>query len=187
MSALTKVLTGAAGLAAVVGFASPAAAQYYPSPYGYGNQGNVLGTILNGVLGGGGYGQGNYGYGQGNDRYAVDACARTVEARLNNRGGYGNYGSGYGGSYGGYNNYGYGSGYGNARVQGITQVERKSYGLKVRGVASSGANSGYGGYGGYGYNNGYAQADLNFSCKVDRSGRVIETNFERINNRYRGY
>ena len=182
MSALTKILTGAAGLAAVVGFASPAAAQYYPSPYGYGNQGNVLGAIINGVLGGGAYGQypqGNYGYGQTNDRYAVDACARTVEARLNNRGGYG--------SYGGYSN-GYGSGYGNARVQGITQVERKSYGLKVRGVASSGATSGYGGYGGYGYNNGYAQADLNFSCRVDRSGRVSDVNFERINNRYyRGY
>ena len=36
MKALTKMLTGAAGLAAVVGFAAPAAAQYYP---GHGNYG----------------------------------------------------------------------------------------------------------------------------------------------------
>ena len=38
MSSLVKVLTGAAGLAAVVGFATPAAAQYYPG-YGYNNGG----------------------------------------------------------------------------------------------------------------------------------------------------
>ena len=62
MSALVKVLTGAAGLAAVVGFASPAAAQYYPG-YGYNNGGGVVGAIVNSVLGGGQYGYGQYGYG----------------------------------------------------------------------------------------------------------------------------
>ena len=55
---LMKVLTGAAGLAAAVGFASPAAAQYYPG-YGYGyNNGGVVGAIVNSVLGGGQYGYG---------------------------------------------------------------------------------------------------------------------------------
>lgn len=54
MSVLVKVLTGAAGLAAAVGFASPAAAQYYPGGgYGYNNGGGVVGAIINGVLGGG--------------------------------------------------------------------------------------------------------------------------------------
>ncbi len=53
MSVLVKVLTGAAGLAAVVGFASPAAAQYYPNyGNGYNNGGGVVGAIINGVIGG---------------------------------------------------------------------------------------------------------------------------------------
>ena len=198
MSALTKILTGAAGLAAAVGFASPAAAQYYPNQgYGYGNN-NVLGQVVNNVLGYGRYPYGNYGYGQTNDRYAVDQCARTVEARLNG-GGYGNYGgygnSGYGGynqGYGGYGNqgYGYNQHYGGGRVQGITRVERKSYGLKVYGVASSG-NRGYDGYnrrgyGNYGYNAG---ADLKFNCQIDRNGRLRDVDIKRrsSNGYYRGY
>ena len=51
MSLKMKILAGAAGLAAVVCFAIPAAAHYYPKPgYGYANnQGGVLGPILNGV------------------------------------------------------------------------------------------------------------------------------------------
>ena len=163
MSVLSKVLTGAAGLAAVVGFATPAAAQYYPG-YGYNNGGGVVGAIINGVIGNGQYGYGNqYGYGQGNDRFAVDQCSRAVQARLG-----GNYGGGYG-----YNNYGGG------RVVGITSVERRNSGLRVRGVASSGAR---GGYGGYGYNN--AAADLSFSCRVDYRGRVTSVNLDR---RYQSY
>jgi deoxyribodipyrimidine photo-lyase len=66
-----------AGLAAVAGFATPAAAQYYPG-YGYNNNGGVVGAIINGVIGSGQYGYGNYG---GNDRYAVAQCSRAVEAR----------------------------------------------------------------------------------------------------------
>jgi hypothetical protein len=160
MSTLVKLLTGAAGLAAAVGFASPAAAQYYPG-YGYGN-GGVVGAIINGVIGGGQYGYGGYGT---NDRFAVDQCSRAVEARLG--GGYGGYG---------YNNYGRGG-----RVVGITNVERRNSGLRVRGVASTG------GYGGYGYNNG----NLTFSCKVDYRGRIVDLDFNRqnygYNNYYRGY
>ncbi len=171
MSALTKILTGAAGLAAVVGFASPAAAQYYPNyGNGYSNQGgNVVGQILQGVLGYGQYPYGNYGYNQVNQRQAVNQCARAVEARLN-----------YGGSYG--YNQGYGGG---GRVLGVTRVERRNNGVRVRGVASSGG--GYGG--GYGYNQGYGQADLSFSCKVDYRGRVTDVDLDRRNTSYgyRGY
>ena len=63
MSVTTKLLTGAAGLAALVGFATPAAAQYYPG-YGYGNNNNVVGAIIGQVLGYGQYPYGNYGYNQ---------------------------------------------------------------------------------------------------------------------------
>ena len=55
MSLKMKILAGTAGLAAAVGVATPAAAQYYPQPgYGYGNQGGVIGQVLNQVFG---YGQ----------------------------------------------------------------------------------------------------------------------------------
>jgi len=183
MSALTKILTGAAGLAAVVGFASPATAQYYP---GYGNnQGGVLGTIINGVLGGGGQygGYGYNGYGS-NTRIAAQQCAAAVQQRL---------GGGYGGGYGGYG--GYNQGYGGGRVVSITHADRHSGGtIKVKGLATSGGNAGYGGYnqgyGGYGgYNQGYgAQADLKFNCRVDYRGRIINLDIDRRNNGYyRGY
>ena len=167
MSIKMKLLAGAAGVAAAVGFASPAAAQYYPG-YGYNQGGGVVGAIVNGVLGGGQYGYGNYGYNYGgNDRFAVDQCSRAVEARLG--GGYGGYG---------YNNYARGG-----RVVGITRVERRNNGLRVRGVATTG------GYGGYGYNN--ANANIAFSCKVDYRGRITDIDFNRqsygYNQYYRGY
>ena len=166
MSNLVKLMTGIAGLAAVAGFATPAAAQYYPG-YGY-NNGGVVGAIINGVIGGGqyGYGYGNYG---GYDRFAVDQCSRAVEARLG--GGYGNYGA-YGRNYGGYGYNSYGAG---GRVVGITRVERRNSGVRVRGVATSGS-----GYGGYGNN-------LTFSCKVDYRGRIVDLDFNRQNYGYNGY
>jgi hypothetical protein len=181
MSLKMKILAGTAGLAAAVGVATPAAAQYYPQPgYGYGypnQQGGVLGAIVNQVFGYGQYPYGNYGYNQyGGQRMAIDQCARAVEARLNG-GGYGNWGYGY-------NNNRYGGG----RVLGITRVDRKSYGLKVHGVASSG----YGGYDGWnrsGYGNyGYsAGADLKWDCQVDRYGRIRDIDVGRRSAYYRGY
>jgi hypothetical protein len=197
MSVKTKILAGAAGFAALVGFAAPAAAQYGYPGYGYGNNNNVVGQIIGQVLGYGRYPYGNYGYNQyGNQRSAIDQCARAVEARVGGyRGGYYGYGNvpyrgGYGGQYGNpYGGYGYGNqGYGGGRVLGITRVERKSYGLKVRGVASSGYNgySGYGqrGYGSYGYGAG---ADLSWSCEVRYDGRIRDIDVNRRSANWRGY
>ena len=83
MSAKFKLLAGAAGLAALVGVASPAAAQYPGYGYGYGNNNNVVGQIVGQILGYGRYPYGNYGYNQYNNQSAaIDQCARAVEARL---------------------------------------------------------------------------------------------------------
>lgn len=185
MTAISKILMGAAGAVALAGAASPAAAQYYPQQP-YGNQGGgVVGAIINSVVNGGRYGQypyGNYGYNQGynGQSSAIDQCARAVESRLSGRS-YGNFG---------YQNYGY-NGYSNntgGRVMGITRVDRKSYGLRVYGVASSGYNryDGYnrGGYGTYGYSQG---ADLSFNCKVDYRGGIRDLRVSRRNADWRGY
>lgn len=193
MSAKIKLVAGAAGLAALVGFASPAAAQYYPGNpgYGYGYNNNPVGQIVGQILGYGRYPYGNYGYNQyANQSSAIDQCARAVEARLGGyRGGYYGYGNvPYGGGYGSPYGYGYNQGYGGGRVQGITRVDRKSYGLKVYGVASSGYRGyqGYGqrGYGSYGYSNG---ADLSFNCEVRYDGRIRDINLNRRNAYWRGY
>jgi hypothetical protein len=194
MKALTRILACGIGLAAL-GAAAPAAAQYYPSypaspygGYGYGyNNGNVVGQVLGQILGYGRYPQANYGYNQySNQSGAVDQCARAVEARLNGYQGYYGYGNmPYQGRYG-YNGYnGYNAG---GRVQGITRVTQKSYGLKVYGVASSGYNGyqGYGqrGYGTYGYNAG---ADLSFNCEVRYDGRIRDIDINRRTANWRGY
>lgn len=185
MKALLKVLAGGAGLAALA-IAAPAAAQYYPAPgYGYGNNNNVVGQVLGQILNP--YGGYNYGYG-GNDRMLIDRCAGAVSQRINARyGGYQRYGQPYG--YNGYNNrgygYGYNQGYGNARVLGITRVERRNNGIRVRGVATAG-----GGYG-YGYGNpygGYNQSgEFTFKCNVDYRGRITDIDLDRNRYAYRRY
>ncbi|WP_265564436.1 hypothetical protein [Sphingomicrobium arenosum] len=181
-----KMLGIAGAAAATVAFAAaPAQAQYYPN---YPDRGDrtvrVLGTILNGVLNGGrtyGYGQypsGNYGYNQYgmNDRAAVDRCARAVEARLDReydrRSRYDRYNR--------YDPYSYGNGYQaynhGARVTGITTVRRERDGdMKVFGLASRGyANSGYG---------QQAVSDLKWNCKIDRRGRIRDTDVDRRSSR----
>jgi hypothetical protein len=176
MSAIKKVLAGGICAAALVS-AAPAAAQYYPgygSPYGYGNGGNVVGQVINQVLGGG-YGYNNgYGYnGYGNNGYGVNSqaavgqCVSAVQARL-------------GGGYGGYSQYG--NSYSQARVLGISRVEQRSNGgLTVRGVASSGRYAGYGYGGAYG---GQGQADLMFKCKTDYRGFVTDVDVDRTQSNY---
>ena len=193
MKAVSKILLGGAGFAALAATAAPAAAQYPGYGYGYPNtgygQGNVVGSILESILGGRSYGQ--------NDRYAVEQCVRAVEHRINTRG--------FDNERGRYTQYGYGYGYDNqyrnyqgARVLSVTDVQRRSNGgLKVIGLATTGMNGGYGGYGsgygygnqGYGYDqNGYGQygyqanADARFDCTVDRYGRITDIDA----NRYRG-
>lgn len=174
MSAKTKLVAIAAGLAALVGLEASATAQYNPPPN---PQGGIVGAIINQYR----YGQypyGNYGYQQARDRQAVDQCARAVETRLSGRS-YGNWG--YGGQrYNRYRNAG--------RVEGITRVERRNNGVKVWGVASSG----WGGYDGYQRQNygsfGYhAGADLKWDCRVDRRGRVRDVDITRRTADWRGY
>ena len=203
MSIKKKLILGAAGLAAATATtavaATPAEAQYRGDPTA-----EVLGAIIRGVLGAGNYGSypyGNYGYnnqryGYGmNERQAVDQCAMAVEARLNGQryDQYGRYDSRYDNRYdrrydNRYDNrYGYNNQYNNAaRVAGITRVERKSYGLKVHGVAMSGqyANQ-YDRYGrqGYGYN---TAPDLKWDCKIERNGRIRDVEIER-SSRYGRY
>ena len=181
MTAFTKVLAGGVAIAALAA-AAPASAQYYPgygSPYGYGS-GNVVGQVINQVLGGGygGYGgYGNYGGGYaGNSQAAVGQCVGAVQQRLN--GGFGAYGNS--GAYG-YNGYG-----GNARVLGISRVEpRGGGGLTVRGVATSGA---YGGAYGGGYGGAYGAqqqpVDLTFRCRTDYRGFVTSVSVDRAQPNY---
>lgn len=187
MKAVTKFLAGAAAVAvASVGFAAPAAAQYYPPYGGYNNGGlgNVIvGAVLDSILRGGygGYsGYGGYGYHYVNERTAVDQCARATEARLNG------YAGGYGGGYGGYN--------APIRVVQIDRLERTRNGnFRVYGQAGdAGYRGNYGGYGGYNnpYGGGYygnaTAPQYRFSCKVDRrTGRVSDIDIDR--NRYAGY
>ena len=176
MSVRLKLLAGGAGLSALVGFAAVAQAQYYPQPQ---PRGGLVGAIIDQAIGNyGRYPHGNYGYEMyGSQRNGIDRCARSVEQRLN---GY-NY-NWYGGARG-YNRY-----RNNGRVEGITRVERKSYGLKVTGVASSGYGGYQGwnqpGYGTYGYGAG---ADLRFTCKVYRNGQIRDIDIKRRNASWRGY
>jgi hypothetical protein len=170
MRAITKFLAGGFAIAALAS-AAPAAAQYYPGygnpgyGYGYGGGGNVIGQVLNDVLGNG-YGN----YGGANSQVAVNQCAAAVQSRLS--GGYGGYG------YNGYGNNGYANT--GARVLGISRVEPRSNGeLMVRGVANSGR------YASYGYNS-QGQVDLTWKCRVDYRGFVRDIDINRAQTNY-GY
>ena len=194
MKAVSKIAIGAVGVAALIGAAAPAAAQYYPgNPYGYNQPGNVIGQVLGQVLnpyGGQQYG-GQYGYQQN----AVQQCTAAVQHRLSRQysAGYGGYGQYGGGQYG--SPYGYNTAPNSARVLAVTRVEQRSRStLRVRGVATSGMGYGYGGYpyGGHsggpgGYGNPYggygsyggAQGDLSFRCDVDYRGQVRDVDIDR--------
>jgi hypothetical protein len=181
MKALTKVLAGGVGLAALAS-AAPAAAQYYPgypgNP-GYGYGGNVVGQVLQSILGANRY--------AGNDRYLIDRCAIAVQQRIDGQFGY-RYGQQYGYGYGQPYGYGYGQPYGyaqpRARVLSITRVDRRSSGLRIRGIATAGMQAGYG-YNPY----GYAQqvGELSFRCNVDWRGRILDIDLDRNNYAYGPY
>jgi hypothetical protein len=164
MTLTTKLLAGAAGLAAFAA-AAPVSAQYYGYP-GYSS----------GAPYGNAYGYNSYGYnGYGmNTNVAAQQCTAAVQNRLYNR-------SSIGGILGavlGANTTG--------QVVGVTQVSPRGNGMiRVRGLASSGryAMNGYGPYGmgaygalGYGANN---SADLSFRCDVAPNGAVYSVNISR--------
>ena len=192
MTNFTKLATGLTGLAAIAAVSSPAAAQ--TNAYSYGNNGSVVGAIVNAVTGYGQYPQGNYGYEQTGQRNAVEMCARAAEQRLNSDGRYAGYNNGYGQN-------GYRNG-GAFRVVGITNVERRMRGaLRVHGIASS--NFAYGNNGrndprndGYRDDNRYGNANGNgyrnagmeyrFSCKIDWRGAVTSLDFDRGTRSRRG-
>jgi len=179
-----------AAFAAVAGLSAPVAAQsaygypqQYPQAYpqqpyqGYGNpQGygqNSVAGIIDQLLGN------RYNV---SDRTAVSQCASAAMAQAASYGGNGyGYNNGYNGGNGAY---GYNNHRGMMRVTAITDVQRRSSGLRVSGLMSSG-----GGYGGqYGYQNrgyGYGSGDVSFRCNVDYRGQVTNIRIGR-NNGYRG-
>lgn len=165
MRIMTKILAGAAGLAAMTA-AAPAAAQYYPYNNGYGYNGYGYNN---------GYAYGGAAYGA-NASVAAQQCTAAVQNRLYNRTSVGAI---------------LGSLVGiptapQGRVLSITQETRTNWGgLRIRGLASSGryAYNNYGPYGagaygalGYGYN---AAADLSFRCDVDSRGYVRNVDINR--------
>jgi hypothetical protein len=204
MTGLGKTLALAA---AVGGLAAPAAAQYYPpqpypqpypqtyppgypqSQYGYNNNQSGIGQIIDQLLGN------RYNV---SDRSAVSRCASAAVQQAQTRYAPYGYNQGYNGQ--GYNGQGYNQGYAynqrgyGIRVTAITNVERRSNGLRVRGLLDTGRGSGYGnqgyygqGYNGQGYGNqAYASGDLSFRCTVDYRGYVSNVKIER-NTGYRGY
>jgi|SRR5579884_2250488 len=161
MTFTTKLLAGAAGLAALAA-ATPATAQYY------GDRGYSYGAPY-----GNAYGYNSYGYGM-NTNLAAQQCTAAVQNRLYNRTSIG----GILGVFLGTNTRG--------QVLSITQVAPRNNGMiRVRGLASSGryAYNGYGPYGvgaygalGYGYNNA---ADLSFRCDVAPNGAVYNVDINR--------
>jgi hypothetical protein len=183
-----------AAAAAIIGIAAPAAAQT-AYPYAYPQQ--AYPQQYQQGYGQPGYGQPGYGYNQGyaqnpvgaiidqllgnrynvTDRQAVSQCASAVMAQAQNQ-----YRPGYGQGYGQGYNQGYNRG-ANMRVTAITDVQRRSNGLRVKGLLSSGG--GYGGQQGY-QNRGYANGDLSFRCNVDYRGAVTNIRISR-NDSYRRY
>jgi hypothetical protein len=190
---MTNLTTHLAAAAAIGALAAPASAQYgQPYPYPYPQQ------YPQGYPGYPGYPQG---YGQnpidqiigqllGNrysltDRQAVSRCASAamVQAQNQYRGAY-NQGYPYPQGYPGYQQ---GFAAPMKRVTAITSVERRSNGLRVRGLLNSGAAvQPYGQA--YGYQNqGYAAVgDLAFRCNVDYRGVVTNVRISR-NGAYRRY
>ena len=154
--------------------AYPQSGYGYPGQQGYGQ--NPVGAIIGQLLGN------RYNV---TDRTAVERCATAVmsQAQTQYGRGYGNnpygnngYGQGYAQPGYGQQGYGYNNG-GMMRVSAITNVERRSNGLRVSGMLSSGA----GAYGNQGYADPRygARGDLSFRCNVDYRGAVTNIRIRR--------
>ena len=153
----------------------------YPGQQPYGQQ-NVVGQIVNQLLGN------RYNV---TDRSAVTQCASAamVQASAQYRPrGYPAYGQAYPQGYGqpGYNpQYGYNGGSA-MRVTSITDVQRRSRGLRVSGEMNSGMYAGHSGYAPYGNAYGYhanqARGDLTFRCNVAYNGQVTDVRIRQNSN-----
>ena len=142
-------------------------AQHAQPGYGYpgqayGQQGGI-GQIINQMLGNR--------YNTAPDRTAVTQCATAAQAQASAQYRPNAYGQQQ--PYPGYNGYAQAS---QARVTGITNVERIRNGTRVSGTMTSGmmAPGNRYGYGNQAYNPGYANAasNLTFRCNVDYRGMV---------------
>jgi hypothetical protein len=137
----------------------PAYGQPVPAyPYNYPGQPydqGAIGAIIDNLIGN------RYNV---SDRQAIRSCAFAAVQRAQ---------SGFGGYGGGYNNY--------VRVTAITDVERRSTGLRVRGMLGGGGR--YGNQG-YGYGGAYGRADLGFRCDVDYRGYVRNLRLEPLARAY---
>ena len=152
--------------------------QTYPPGYGYPSQGygtNVIQQVIDQLLGS------RYNV---TDRTAVSRCASAALAQAQRQYPYGAYGRRY------HQPYAYGQRNYQAmmRVAAITEVRRRSNGLRVRGLIDSGA---YGSPYAYPYGNQtyvdprYARTgDLTFRCDVDYRGYVRNVRIGR-NSAYR--
>jgi len=183
-----------AAAAAIGGLSAPLAAQNpypypqqgypqqaYPYPnqqYGYGQQGygNPVTDIIDSLLGN------RYNV---TDRQAIRQCANAARAQAAAQyGGYG-YNNGYNNGYG--NRYGQGIAAPSLRVTAITDVQRRSSGLRVKGLMSTGYDGRYGNrYGNNGYAGSSAAGDLSFRCNVDYRGAVTNIRIDRTGE-YRRY
>ncbi|HEY1143320.1 MAG TPA: hypothetical protein VGE68_04730 [Sphingomicrobium sp.] len=161
MTIMTKMMAGAATVAALA-TAAPAAAQYYSpryaNPYGYSQPyGNAYGYYGN-----------SYGYNANATNMAAQQCTAAVQSRLNNRV---TMGSILGAVFGARTSGG--------QVLQVTRVDPNRGTVRVRGLASSGSNYspyGYGAYGALGYG---ARADLSFKCDVDYNGYIRDVDINR--------
>jgi hypothetical protein len=137
--------------------------QYPPQAYpyqGYPQNQGVVGQIIDQLIGN------RYCL---NDRQAIHACGWSAMQRAQAQ--YGAYANPYGQPYQGYNQYNQYPGY--MRVVAITEVSRRSGGLRVRGLIDSGL-----------YRNRMRGAgDLSFRCNVNYNGYVTSIRVERNYNR----
>ena len=129
--------------------------QTYPGqqyPFGYNG---TIGSMIDQLVGNRYY---------GSDRQAIDRCASAALLRATNR-----YPNGYAQGYPGYSR--------RFRVTAITDVQRRSSGVRVRGMLGGGMRYGYG-------RDPYGSADVSFRCDVDYGGYVRDV---RLGEGYRGY
>ena len=155
MFSVKKILAAGAGVAALAGAATPAAAQYYSQPY----------RSAYGAPYGNAYG---YGYNNASTTAAAQRCSAAVQQRLSTRTGV----AGILGAVLGARTVG-------GRVLQVTQVNPNRSSIRVRGLASSGSNMGPYGAGAYGAYGMAYQPDLSFKCDVDYRGYVRDIDINR--------